>query len=282
MSDITTKQEELRNYQVAQNITKALRDISISKLQTIRDSFEKGKGYYKEIENLYRLIKYNATKTKTPLKTSLRGTGVLSVAITSNKRFYGSLNNDVMAAFLKHVNEGDKNSAYYIVGKTGQQYVLNTPHEKKITFFNFETDEPTVNESIVFLDTTRKFDHVLLFYPKFIDVFKQEVGIIDITYITGTENATKKTIYEVDYIFEPEVEELFWFFDTQVRYILFNQVMLEIELSRMSARLVRMSIAEENATYLIKKTKLQVQKAKATLQNMQLLETFAGIKKWNT
>ena len=99
----------------------------------------------------------------------------------------------------------------------------------------------------------------------------------DITYVPESNKLNTMTI---DYIFEPELEEIFWFFDTQVRYILFGQVMLEVKLSRIATRLTRMNIGEQKALKAIKKTTREIKKEIALQNNIRLLETFSGISLW--
>lgn len=270
-------QEELRDYKTAQNITSALRDISAIELQKIKEEFEKGRLYYQEVVELYRLVKFYATRQKFDIeKRKGEKRKTVSVAATSNKRFYGTLNNDVMSAFVKHMDE-EKESDFYVIGRTGKQYVSGTPYEKRCTFFEFKEDDPTAAETVVFIDTTRRYDQVFVFYPKFLNVFKQDITVADITYIFESKRGFK---HKIDYIFEPELDEIFWFFDTQVRYILFNQVILEIKLARTAARLVRMNKGEQNAREAIKATRFQIHKVLGALQNIRLLETFSGISKW--
>jgi ATP synthase F1 gamma subunit len=283
MSLISKTQDELQDFEVARNLTITLREISAVRLQDTKEEFKLGRSYYKEVEDLYRLIKLYSLKEKNPsIEKALKDKPKDSVfvAVTSNKRFYGSLNNDVMKVFLTHL-EKEKKGDFFVIGKTGKQFLKGTKYENRCTYFEFQKDSPSVNETVVFIDTTRRYGQVFMFYPQFVNVFRQKITVTDITYIPET---TSKVAQEkkdnVGYIFEPDVGELFWFFDTQVRYILFNQVMREIELSRMSARLLRMNIAEENARNAIRATSLKLIRAKASLANMRLLETFAGISQW--
>ena len=284
MPIIEEKKGALRDFKTAQNITSALRDISALKLKEIREEVKRGKTYYDEIEDMYRLIKYYATEKEIKLTHQERNNKIpkiLTVAVTSNKRFYGSLNHDVMVSFLAYLEKAKnlKNEAhdFYIVGRTGREFIRGISIDKKVRFFEFRDDDPTAYETITFVDTTRQYDHVLMFYPKFVNVFKQEITVTDITYVSETR---KTKPLEIEYIFEPELGEIFWFFDTQVRYILFNQTMLEIKLARLAARLVRMNVSEQNARAAVRATQLEIRKTVALLNNMKLLETFSGMKQW--
>jgi len=71
------------------------------------------------------------------------------------------------------------------------------------------------------------------------------------------------------------------FFERQVRSLLFLRVLLETDLSRTAARLISMSSAEERANEMMKEKKSQLRKVMTSFINRRLLETFAGMSKWN-
>jgi len=278
MSTIKERRDELQSHETVRLITRALRDISALNLHSIRKEVEKGQSYFKEIENLYKLIKIYAEKRKVTLRSKEGETyGTLFVAVTSNKRLYGSLNKKVMGAFQGQMDR-DPAGAFLIIGETGKEFFKGTPYEKRCMFFEFKSDDPTPYETIVFVDTTRRYENVFMFYPKFINVFKQDTTLRDIAYIPSTPQ--KETATSVDYIFEPELGEIFWFFETQVRYILFNQVLLEIKLARVASRLLRMNMAEQSVTEVIQRQRIRLGKAYSSLVNIRLLEVFSGIHKW--
>jgi len=279
MSTIRDRKSELENFETAQLITAALRDISAVELQRIKKEFEKGQSYYREIENLYRLIKMFAEKEN--IKTNIEDhstMGTLFVAITSNRRLYGSINNEIMRVFEEQMKKNQQNSFYYVIGRIGKEYLEGTLYKARCKFFEFKEDEPTPYENIVFIDATRHFENVFIFYPKFVNVFKQEITLRDIAYVP--ELPKKETPY-IDYIFEPELGEIFWFFETQVRYILFNQILLEVKLARIAARLLSMSVTEQTIFESVMQKKRLFLKALNTFANMRLLETFASITQWN-
>jgi len=149
--------------------------------------------------------------------------------------------------------------------------------KKKYKYMLFEDDSPTDEELGIFLERIKPYGRVVVFYPSFISVFKQGVKTMDITQKPEfTEDAEK----EEEYIFEPNLSEMIQFFEIQIRNLLFNRAMLETELARTAARLMRMNEAENRATDLIKEKESQLQKETMALSSIRLLETFLGYKQW--
>ena len=87
-------------------------------------------------------------------------------------------------------------------------------------------------------------------------------------------------IASADYLFEPEISAILDFFDTQVRRVLLDRVMLEAELSRTAARLFKMEDAVDHARVFSHATELRLRRERASVSNTQLLETYAGITQW--
>lgn len=275
MSTIAELQENLESMYTAQFVTTMLRDISANKLQEIRSEFEENSVFYGEMRDLDVLVQTYAQRNA--LKYSKKSDAPVEakeafVALTSNKRFFGTLNKDISDRLLDRLSK-DPNCAGIVIGQTGRTYIEHTQYESRCSFVEFEDDTPTSDEVFSLIEKLKDFTKVYMFYPTFINTFRQEVGLIDITHQPTLTESDELT---VDYIFEPDVDELLAFFETQVRLILFNRVLLETKLAQTGARLSKMQRAREEAGERVKQGRREIHKEEMVLQNMRLLETFAG------
>ncbi len=278
MSIIAEKKEELQDVETAKFITSMLRDISAMKMKSIRGNFKRNDEFFTRISELYGLVKFQQFKisnSKDAVKKKV-GSSALFIAITSNKHFFGSLNTQVMDDFLKEIDKNKKGD-YLVVGETGKQFLDGTKYEKECTYMSFENDDPTGKELQKFLNKIQSYGRILVFYPKFISVFKQGVSTMDISQAPDIKELEEDV---ESYIFEPELSDMTDFFEVQIRYLLFNRVILETELARTAARLMRMNEAENRAKELIEEKQVQLQKEISSLGNSRLLETFVGFKQW--
>ncbi|KKS46223.1 MAG: hypothetical protein UY07_C0014G0008 [Parcubacteria group bacterium GW2011_GWA1_47_8] len=267
--------------QTAKSIAGTLRDISAIKMRIIREKFTLNSMFYTEISDLYNLVKLHEAHAhdNDNVPPPPRKQKVLAVAITSNKRFYGLLNNNVVDAFLLYAKQ-DSSVDMLVVGTTGKQYLYGTEHERKSTYMSFAEDDPTPAENKEFLKRVSGYEKVVVFYPSFVTVFKQEPVMIDITYTTEPKQMSEEKIQ--DYIFEPEFSQMLAFFEEHIKSLLFNRTMLETELSRTAARLMKMTGAEQSATEHIGEKKRELRKAIESLSNIRLLESFSGLSIWRT
>lgn len=279
MATINDLKDELGELTTMKFVSGAFTEAAAFKLKSIRALFEKNRHFYEEISHIYHLIRINANKyykaqEETAKKTTDKKT--LFVALTSNKHFYGTLNTSIMTSFVKETEKIETN--FLIIGSTGLEFLKGIRFKKPFEQLIFKEDNPNNDEASEFLKRIQNFHKVMIYYPKYVTLLSQGVGIIDITHteIVGS----KEPEDEIHIIFEPELLKIVTFFENQVRLMLFRRVLFETDIARTSARLISMSAAEERADTLIKEKKVQYRKALTSLINIKQLETFTGMSKW--
>ncbi len=274
------REQELGDLQTIRFVASALFDISAQKIGRLRAAFEKNKGFYDDIASLYQSVKQTAYERgelpERPATTAIRS---VAVAFTSNKRFYGVVNNEVMRSFLEYMQSG-VDADFIVIGRTGKALMENHPEsEKRASYFSFEGDEPTGDEIRQFLKNVTLYDQVQVFYPSFVNVFKHTVLMLDITYAPHEKKADDTTP-RFDYIFEPELRKILEFFETRVRFLLFERAMLEAELARTAARLFSMNQAQDRSDDNIVLLRRAIRRNTKNFNDLRLLESFSAISKW--
>lgn len=273
------KLRDLESLETVRFVASALFDVSAEKIGRLRAAFEKNGIFYNDISALYESVKRTAiargdmpaTKTGVPKR--------MFVAFTSNVRFYGSANADVMRTFLDELPAESVDAL--IIGRTGQAFMESGEASRRAQYLSFEADEPTKAELQAFLDKVASYDEVHVFYPSFVNVFSQKVGSIDITHTAAPTGPLTPSV-EIDYIFEPELPQIIRFFETRVRYLLFQRVALESELARTAARLFAMNRAQDRAETELKSVERAIRKDEEAFNDLRLLESFSGISKWKS
>ena len=276
-SSLKKQEEQLQEFQAISFVTSTLFELSAQNISNLREAFEKNRLFYTDIGELYRAVKQTAANRGYLVEkdtTKLKG---ISVAFTSNTRFYGSVNSDIMHDFLKHMEVTKRDC--FVIGNTGKAFMEHFPEEKqKCIFFSFENDQPTIKEMRQFLKKVAMYDQVYVFYPSFVNIFHQDVSVLDITHAPSLDDEGGREL--LDYIFEPELPKMLTFFETRVRYLLFQRAMLESELARTAARLLAMNEAHERADGAVHRAQRSLKREVKTSNDMRLLETLAGIEKW--
>ncbi len=278
MPAVADIKDELNDLTTLKFISSAFTEASAVKIKNIRAAFERNRQFWNEISHVYHLVRLNALKLKRKMAkgTTSSVEKTLSVAITSNQRFYGNLNINIMKMFVAETAK--IKTDLMIVGNTGIEFMCSARLGRPYKSINFSRDNPDQQEIRSFLDSISEYDKIFVYYPKFVTLLTQTVGVVDITQTASPKGVEPEE--EIHLIFEPELSKMIEFFERQIRSLLFLRVMLETDLARTAARLIAMSAAEERADFMIKEKKIQLRKTLTSFVNARLLETFAAIKKW--
>jgi F-type H+-transporting ATPase subunit gamma len=273
-----SRQEEIRQdlleTEAVQYVAGALSELAAKRIKEVRDTFKNTRPFFDELRTLYALVKSASLKSNPSNLVS--GGKTLLVAITSNHRFYGALNRDVMDAAREGISYtvGD----LLVVGKTGS-IILDTigaiKGNPRILIFN--KDLPNSGEMKKFIMELSKYDRIIFYYPQFITILTQHISSVDFSEFVAESPFEEGSL---THIFEPELSKLLVFFENEIRRLLIVRVIKEAELARTALRLVSMSRAEQEAGERVRKQRMNLRKTGAEIQNMRLLETFAGILKW--
>lgn len=281
MSNIKAQQSIIESTESIKYTTGALRDISAIELQQLREEYKKNDLFYSELQDLYQIVwKIADAQNRLDFIDKRKHRSTLYVAYTTNRHFYGVLNHDVMRAFFA---ETDENSKCLIIGETGKEIWKNSGKKSSfIDFLSFIGDTPNKEERQTFLNTSVNYDSVIVFYPRFVSVYKQRADSLDVTFRPAESKLSDKIKEELPkYLLEPNIEQMIAFFNTQVRYMLFERMLLESELSRVAARLVRMDSAEHNATDMLKIEHRELRRIERSFSSSRMLETMVGYIQWH-
>ncbi len=274
MSAVRDLQDELEQTETAQFVTTMLRDISATRLQSMRAIFDANRAYYTELHTLMAMVHSYAARAGIALDANRFGDGKAFVAVTSNKRFYGQLNQLVIKEFVRNL-QVHPSAQGFVIGQTGVQILERMRVTRKVTAFSFPSDTPTHDEITSVIAALHPYNEVMICHPTFINSFRQEPMVTDITH---EPKPIERDLPPVEYICEPDIQALLEFFRTQIRFVLFDRVLLETRVALTGARLMKMQRARERAKELVKQQRQEIHKVVSTAESMRLLETFTGFR----
>lgn len=271
MPQLEKLQKEIKDEETLHELASALTEVSTAKVGLLKKDFEENKGFYEEVSDLYRLVKFSAHLSESASK------GVLSVAITTNGRFYGVINLEVMRRFVVETQKQETDRL--VIGKIGAMHLQSIKFKAPFKTMVFETDVPKMADLEEFLELAQPYQKIFLYYPQFKTIYTQTPAVTDIAY-SPTPEVRSAVEEELQFIFEPELPKIVGFFETQIRAILLNRVLLEVGLSVTASRLQAMSRAKEHAQETLVKKRQQLTKERRSLINARLLDSLSGAKKW--
>lgn len=260
-------QDIIKEAEGLKNLTQVLTEVSSLRLKRLRNQVEGARTFFMEISALYGLIKSMA------LTHLSNKQGTVSILLTSNFRFNGHLNNDIIHFFIAQTAK--LKTDRIIIGSLAKQIFKGSTPVLSATYFSFQKDIPSGQELMNLVEKIKGYDQILVFYSEFKTVLLQLPTIKDITQTQkkALQNATEKRQM---FILEPELTKIMQFFDTHVKIVLLRQAFLEAELSRVATRLITMDQAQSSAQEFLGKQQILASLAKRNYENKKILEAWAA------
>src|SRR5258708_40304316 len=131
-----------------------------------------------------------------------------------------------------------------IVGKTGKELYDTSSINHPYTFFDLPDVLHSMEELKPLISHILQYEHVTVFYGRFVNIVTQEAAYTSISGDEQVETIEKQERpKEYGFIFEPSIEEVLDFFETQIFSSLFKQTIVEAELARLASRIKAMEQA---------------------------------------
>lgn len=255
-------------------ISQAYTEIASAKLKTIRTQVEKYRFYLEDLAKVFRVVKQVAAEKKIlPVKNNK----AISLVITSNYHFYGSVNVDLIKYFISEMLTSPTDQI--VVGKTAELYLEGSNYQQKYDLILLKSDYPNADELQSLVAKIKDYSQILIYFSKLKTVMVQQPTFTDITQTSYLKAPDPKApqVKQRPFIFEPELVKILDFFESQVTNLLLQQAFLESELSRTASRLISNDQAQMNADKYIDEHKVMLAQAKRAQANARILETFTAL-----
>ncbi len=254
------------------DITQAYSEISLIRINAIRQSTERARAFFDEITKIYSLVRQQAN----PAHLGQKEFKKVKLVLTSNYHFYGHIDALVMDFFIKDIR--DKQGDIIIVGQGGARFLSANHFNYQFSNLKFKKDIPDKSEMNDLIKIVKNYTQVLVYFAKFKNILTQTPTILDITQ-TQNQLTGSHPLNEPLFIFEPETKQILDFFDGQIKDIILQQLFLEAELARNSSRLIAMDQSQYNANLYLKQQNRLLSVAKMSVENSKLIELLVSITK---
>ena len=167
-----------------------------------------------------------------------------------------------------------------IIGEFGKN--LYTEEFPNSPFIFYPLTEDKTNESIMkkITEDLAKYSSVVIFYAKFETMASQTATMLDVSgqdMISPEMAKNHIPITTTHYLFEPSLEKIILFFETEIFAGIIQQTVTESELARYASRITTLDMARENIDQQLKKINLERRFAIHRLINKKQTEATTGI-----
>jgi len=270
-----------------QQITKAMKLVSTSKLKKAQDNIVGCRPYAYNIRDLIQNIAQSRQVSHPLLEEkdqSLSSEKVLYVVVTSDRGLCGGFNNNISrwaeGRYRNILSEG-KDVDFYFIGKKARDYFSSRDLKDGEVKLNLAKDmsyslaKDVANKLLnYFLDGS--YDEVYVVYNEFKSAIQQDVVSERLLPVKMEVNTGSEFYEDLDTIFEPSaseiIEELLQkHFEVQIYRILCESIA-----SEHAARMTAMENASNNAKDAIDKLTLTYNKMRQAAITTELIEITSG------
>lgn len=287
-------QENLDALNSIKDLATSYEEVAVLRMQKIRDSVLKTRDFLSDLSDIFvdlkssyvREVRELLLKRKNSDKAllpSLQKNGrTLMVYASSNGRLYGSVTQKVFKLFSQDLKKPDADkSDIIIVGSAGKEMYETSGIDKKFEYVELPDTNVSIDHIKNLVQKFLQYEKVYVYYGKFANVVTQTPISTSISGddIFETEKIAD-TPREDRFIFEPKLEKILHFFETQIMANLFSQTLLENQLARHASRVDAMEEALVHIEVETKKINVLKNRMKHQMQDKKQLETLSGLALW--
>lgn len=262
-------------------ITKAMKMVAAAKLRRAQETAEQTRPYSEKIKEVVSSIAAGTKDFSHPMLEfrPVKKTGYL--VITSDRGLAGGYNANILRLVTNTIKERHQSADEYmifVIGRKGRDYFKkrNYPVVKEVTGVS---DNPTLTEikeistSAVQFFADQTFDELIMFYNQFdspiqqTPVEKKLLPLVSEEVLSGPVTA-----YEYEPSSEAVLEELL----PKYAETLMFSALLEAKASEFGAKMTAMGNATDNATEIIDKLTLQMNRARQAAITQEIAEIVGG------
>lgn len=285
MANLQNLRRRIRSVKNMQQITKAMKLVSASKLKRSHDRVIAARPYAKKMQEALDELVSRVSEYHHPLTVARGNSRYLLMLVTADKGLCGAFNTNLTKAAQQFVQEhSEQHIQIYAVGRKGRDFFRKRRADlvqerigvtsKQVTYDIASEIADEVME--MYADKERALDGVFLLYNEFKSALQQRVVINQILPIGGKALTTDKTSSLVDPIFEqPPAQILGELLPKLIRIQVFHSL-LESVASENGARMAAMDSATRNASEVIDTLTLHMNRVRQASITNEIIEVVSG------
>jgi F-type H+-transporting ATPase subunit gamma len=286
MANLKEVRTRIESVNSTMQITSAMKLVAASKLRRAQGAILQLRPYAQKLQEFLQGLSAGLDQSDEAVYSDNRDPkNVLLVVVTSNRGLCGAFNTNVIKQAEKLIRTTYKQQydagtlSLYCVGKKGAEYFTNHKYPviaKDLELFEkLEYDNAlSIAETLMADFAAKKYDRIEIIYNQFKNAAVQILVTEQFLPILPPEG--DGSTLKVDYIFEPNKEDIVRELVPKSLKIQFYKAILDSFASEHGARMTAMHMATDNATELLKELKLSYNKARQASITNEILEIVSG------
>ena len=284
MPSLIDLRRRIRAVKNTQQITKAMKTVSASKLRRAQDRIIGARPFAREMLRVLNGLASRVDSTAHPLLESEgRDTTKpsLLVVVTADKGLCGGFNSALLRRAGGYIREADGQVALALIGRKGRDFFRRHSFEVRYEDINLFNDLKYIHAQGVAEVAIQQFiegavSSVHLLYNEFKSVIQQDVVVDQLLPIRQIAPSDGEAEVLADYLFEPNPDQIFETLLPRHVEIQIFRALLESAAAEHAARMTAMDAATRNAGDMIEALTLHMNKVRQATITRELIEVVSG------
>ena len=283
MPSLLDLRRRIRAVKSTQQITKAMKMISASKLRRAQDRVIGARPFALRMQRVLNSVASRVDPSTHPLLAEREpgpDSKILLIVITADKGLCGGFNTNIIkAASAFIVSSGGDAVALGLVGRKGRDFFKRRNFEVRLEEIGIfqrvrYADAQRIARAAIEEFTSGRASRVFVVYNEFKSVMQQRVvteQLLPIPKQTGSDAAPA-----VDYIYEPGPDQIFGDLLPKSIEIQIYRALLESAAAEHAARMTAMDAASKNSGEIIDSLTLYMNKVRQAAITREIIEVVSG------
>ena len=274
---------QISSIKSTQKITSAMEMVAASKMRKAQERMQSSRPYAEKIREVIRHIALADPEYRHPLMQTREVKRIGYIIVSSDRGLCGGLNTNLFRKLLKEIKverEAGREVSYCPIGTKALGFFRRVGGDVRAQVTHLG-DAPSLDNLIgpvkVMLDAyvEGEIDEIRLAYNEFVNTMTQRPTVVQLVPLPKGDDE-EKLQHHWDYIYEPDARDVLD--SLLMRYIesVAYQSVVENAACEMSARMVAMKSATDNAGELIGELELIYNKARQAAITQEISEIVSG------
>ena len=281
MPSLIDIRRRVRAVKSTQQITKAMKMVSSSKLRRAQERILRGRPFANEMLRVFNNLAAHTDRSAHPLLQDDPSAGrTLLVVITADRGLCGSFNTNVVKGALQFAAEQPSRPALALVGRKGRDFFMkrgfDVKYEEVGLFQNLKwSHAQAIAKTCIDEFLAPDVSQVYLVYNEFKSVIAQRVVVEKLLPIPRLEPQSAEQD-AVDYLFEPSPDRLLATLLPFHVAVQVSRALLESAAAEHAARMQSMDSATRNAKDMVDRLTLYMNKVRQAAITREIIEVVSG------
>jgi F-type H+-transporting ATPase subunit gamma len=282
MANLRDIKRRIRSVKSTQQITKAMKLVSASKLRKAQERILNVRPYAIKMMDVLKHLAARANQDLHPLLNNREGNRILLLVVTSDKGLCGAFSTNILRKTMQVVKDNPgKEISFIAAGRKARDFLRNRKFKILNEYTNLNKDfdylkATEIGDTISELFVQNTIDQVYVVYNEFKSVIQQQVILEQLLPVVPEKIVLKDKESPVDYIYEPDEESILDHLLKRYMTVEVYRAFLESMAGEHGARMTAMDNATRNASDMIGELTLFYNRTRQAYITKELIEVVNG------